>query len=123
MSGVRAERIIRRMASMIESGIGRPSTGRPGKIHRPSRLAVLLGLAASAGVLGATALGAFTPLVVVGAVVAACGIAVLSYHQAGRGVVAEGLAPLAEDFTGPVVIDAPRAAETAGHAVGHTDAA
>lgn|GEM_PF-5135324 len=123
MSRLPARRIIPRMASMIESGIGRPSSGRPGISNRPSRLVVLLGLAASAGVLGASALGVFTPVVIIGAVAAACSIAVVSYHQAGRGVVAEGLAPLADDFTGPVVIDAPRAAESAGHAVGHTDAA
>lgn len=111
------------MASMIETGVGRPSSGRPGNIHRPSRLVVMLGLGASAGVLGAGALGALTPLVAIGALVAACGIAIVSYHQAGRGVVAEGLAPLAGDFSSPVVIDAPRAADAPDRTVGRTDAA
>ena len=114
--------MIRPMASMIQSDIGRPLSGRPGNTHRPSRLVVLLGLAASAGVLAAGALGVFTPLVAVGASAAACAIGVLSYRQAGRGVVADVLAPLADDFTGPVVIDAPRAAETAAP-ITHTDAA
>lgn len=115
--------MIRRMASMIGSDIGRPLSGRPGNIHRPSRLVVLLGLGASLGVLGASALGVFTPLLAIAAAAAACCIAVISYRQAGRGVVAEGLAPLADDFTGPVIIDAPRAAEAAGQAITHHDAA
>lgn len=115
--------MIRRMASMIQSDIGRPSSGRPGPIHRPSRLVVLLGLGATAGVLAASALGAFGPVLAVATAAAACGIAVLSYRQAGRGVVAEPLAPLADDFTGPVVIDAPRASAMAPAPVSHTDAA
>lgn len=111
------------MASMIRSDIGRPRSGRPGSTHRPSRLVVALGLSASAAVLAAGALGVFTPLLAIGAVAAACGIGVVSYRQAGRGVVAESLAPLAADVTGPVLIDAPQAAEAAGHAVDHHDAA
>lgn len=113
--------MIRAMASMIESDIGRPSSGRPGPSRRPSRLVVLLALGASAAVLGATALGAFTSAVAVGAALAACCIAVISYRQAGRGVVADVLPPLADDFTGPVIIDAPRAGGTVP--VSHTDAA
>lgn len=83
----------------------------------------MLGVGASAGVIVAGAFGVLTPLAAIGALVAACGIAVVSYHQAGRGVVAEGLAPLADDFSGPVLIDAPRAADAPGHSVGRTDAA
>jgi hypothetical protein len=114
--------MIRRMASIIEGDIGRPPSGRPGNIYRPSRLVVLLGLGTSAAVLGASALGVFTPLVVIGAVAAACCIGVVSYRQAGRGVVADVLAPLPGGVTGPVIIDAPRAATTT-KPVTRTDAA
>ena len=115
--------MIRRMASMIGTDVGRPSSGRPGHMTRPSRPVVLLALGSSAAVVGAGALGLFTPLVAIGAMVAACGIAVVSYRQAGGGVVADVLAPLAAEDAGPVRIDAPRAAEVAGQPVGHTDAA
>ena len=84
---------------------------------------MLLGLGASAAVLSASALGVFTPLVAAGAMAAACCIAVVSYYQAGRGVVAEDLPPLSGTFTGPATIAAPRASEVAGQQVGHTDAA
>ena len=107
----------------IDSEGGRPSSGGPVHSSLPSRSVVILAAGASAVVVGTAALGAFTPVVAVGAACAACWIAVLSWRHSGRGVVADILPPLSERFRGPAIVDAPRASQVAGRTDSRTDAA
>ena len=98
-----------------------PSPSRRERRFRLSGTAVLLALATSAAVVYAGAAGAFGASIAVAAACGACLIAAISTRHSRP--LAEPLAPLSEEATRRVVINAPRAGDLAGREAGHSDAA
>lgn len=108
------------MAYSQDSGNG-PSPSRRERRFRLSGPGVLLAVATSAAVLYAGAVGAFTAPLALAATGGACLIAAISTRHSRP--LAEPLAPLSEEATRRVVINAPRAGDLAGREAGHSDAA